>query len=370
MFRGVPTVLARGGASRGLIVLRDDLRAIPEDRWPALFGRWLGSPDPTGRQVDGVGGGNPSTSKVVVLGPSEADDCDLDYSFFQIDPRTGGVETRGTCGNMTAAAGLVAVRSQLVAPSAPDTVVRLRDTNTDQRVDVTVPLDAVPSGSNEFGRARPERQDPPIVSTFRTPAGPTTGRLLPTGSLVDRMRVGDREVPVMLVDAVNPVVLVDGDAIGLDPSRTAADLEADEQLIAVLQSVRAQAAVACGFADSVDRVPELSSFYPFVGVVASPAPYATASGEPIAADQIDAVVRMMSGPTVHRALPMSAALGTACALFIAGRTGGDGSSAAHVRLGHPSGILTVEVSGTQGKVESVSVQSTARVIMSGYSEFD
>lgn len=357
MHRGIPAVLARGGASRGLIVRRDDLHAVAEEDWPALFAYWLGSPDPSGRQIDGAGGGNPSTSKVVVLGESGTAGRDLDYSFFQVDAVTGAVECRGTCGNLTAAAGLVAVQDGLVPADAPETVVRLHDTNTGQPIDVVGPLDAVRTVSRAFGERPAGAAE--ITTRFVAPAGATTGRLLPAGDLRQEITVDGQLLTVMLIDAVNPLVLVDGASIGLGADRPPADLEADPKLMGLLEQVRAWAAVACGFAPSIDEVPRLSPFYPFVGALLAPQ-------DP---DHADAVVRMLSGGTVHRALPLSAGLATACAVFLT--SPGDEPSA-EIRLAHPSGVLRVRLSGSRepARIGSISVGGSARVIMSGFAALD
>lgn len=362
--RAIPAVLARGGASRGLIVHRDDLLSVPEKEWPELFAFWMGSPDPSGRQIDGMGGGNPSTSKVVVLGGSSVDGRDLDYAFFQIDPVTGVVERRGTCGNLTAAAGLVAVQDGLVPTQALETIVLLHDTNTGQSIDVVVPSSAIQRQSRGVGGHRPGAGEE-IQTRFISPAGATTGRLLPTGELRHDITVEGHELTVTLIDAVNPVVLIDGNAIGLDVNRSAAELEADPTFTALAEQVRAWAAVACGFASAEEEVPRQSPFYPFVGALLEPEDYLASSGETIPASDMDAVIRMLSGGTVHRALPLSAGLAAACATFL-GRTSGD--TAAEVRLGHPSGVMRARVTGCRQtpRIDAVSVTSTARVIMSGH----
>jgi 2-methylaconitate cis-trans-isomerase PrpF len=367
--RGIPAVLARGGASRGLIVLKEDLRHIPSEHWESLFALWVGSPDPSGRQIDGVGGGNPSTSKVVVLGDSEIPGRDFDYSFFQIDPITGRADRRGTCGNLTAACGLVAVSNGLVPVSAPSTVVRLKCTNTSKDIDVEVPLAVVPT-STGASRSRYAAKPASITSSFLEPAGATTGRLFPTGNSTQELELDHCRLSVTLIDAVNPVVLVDGRSIGADVHRSPTELESDPALMRRLEQVRAWAAVACGFATSVQSVPEESSFYPFIGMTFPPQNHHVSGGATIGTDDVDVVVRMLSGPTVHRALPLSAGLATAAATLL-GQPGRADHRPIPVRLGHPSGVLTVDVTPgeeTTAAVRQISVPSSARVIMRGYLE--
>ena len=371
--RGIPAVLARGGASRGLVVLKEDLRHIPSEHWESLFALWVGSPDPSGRQIDGVGGGNPSTSKVVVLGDCDVSGRDFDYSFFQIDPITGRADRRGTCGNLTAACGLVAVSNGLVPVSAPCTVVRLRCTNTGKDIDVEVPLAVVPTstGISRF-RYAAKPGSAVITSSFLEPAGATTGHLFPTGVSTQELELDRRRLSVTLIDAVNPVVLVDGRSVGADVHRSPVELESDPALMRCLEQVRAWAAVACGFATSVQSVPEESSFYPYIGMTFPPQDHYVSGGATIRTDEVDVVVRMLSGPTVHRALPLSAGLATAAATFL-GQQGEADHRPIPVRLGHPSGVLTVDVTPgekTAAPVRRISVPSSARVIMRGYLEVD
>jgi 2-methylaconitate cis-trans-isomerase PrpF len=370
MNRGIPGVLARGGSSRGLLIMWDDLKAVPAEQWESLFALWVGSPDPSGRQVNGAGGGNPSTSKVVVLGASDVSGRDLDYTFFQIDPITGASERRGTCGNLTAAVGLLAASEDLVTLTSPTTVVRLRDTNTGQDIDVAVPLASVPR-STQIAKATYQTATtcPPIISTFREPGGATTRSLFPTGNPHDEIEIDGRALTVTLIDAVNPVVLVDGLSLGVDPERSPGDLEADAELMATLERVRSWAAVQCGFASSIATVPEESSYLPYVGMIFPPQDYTASNGTRVARDEVDVVVRMLSGATVHRALPLSAGLATAAAasLIAAEPTAGE------IRLGHPSGVLRAQVASTRedgSHVHSISVESTARIIMRGYLEVD
>lgn len=371
--RGIPAVLARGGASRGLIVLKEDLQHIQSERWESLFALWVGSPDPSGRQIDGVGGGNPSTSKVVVLGDSDVAGRDLDYSFFQIDPITGRADRRGTCGNLTAACGLVAVSSGLVPARAPSTVVRLWCTNTGKDIDVDVPLVVVPTATGTLrSRYAAKPQSQVIISSFLDPAGATTGQLFPTGLSTQELELDHRRLSVTLIDAVNPVVLVDGSSVGADVHRSPGELESDPVLMRRLEQVRAWAAVACGFATSIQAVPEESSYYPYIGMTFPPQDHHVSGGATIRADEIDVVVRMLSGPTVHRALPLSAGLATAAATLLS-HSGVTDDAPIPVRLGHPSGVLTVDVTpGEQPTtaVRRIAVPSSARIIMRGFLEVD
>lgn len=367
MRRGIPYFLARGGGSRGIIVLEDDLVSIPRSQWHNFFAFWLGSPDPTGRQLDGVGGGNPSTSKVVILKRSIETGIEYDYDFFQIDPVTGVVEKRGTCGNLIAAVALLVVSEEFVPIGSPATIVNFFDINTQKRIEVTVPLAAIPTPriwGSAFQRSNPT--DAVISTKFLNPDSATTGSLYPAGSSVEEVNILGHDLHLTLIDAVNPVVLTDGFRLGLSPNQTPGELEADLGFMKVMQEIRNWGAWKCGFATSPESAPNESSFLPFVGVTFGRVDYVSLSGATVEASEVDLVLRMLSGSTVHRALPLSA--GLAAAAHTAMTT--SGSRAQTIRLGHPSGTMSIDVALGEGSetptLDFIAVDSTARILSQGY----
>src|ERR1700710_125788 len=202
----LPAVFMRGGTSRAIMFHQKDL----PDRatWDPIFLGAMGSPDPNGRQLNGMGGGISSLSKICVLAPSDRADADVDYTFAQIQIREAAVDYRGNCGNMSSAVGPFAVDEGLVRPNGDTAVVRIFNTNTSKIIRSTFPLEhgkAAVDGTMEIpgvaGTGAPVRLD------FLTPGGAVTGKLLPTGHVVDRLQMpGLGAIEVSMVDAANPCV--------------------------------------------------------------------------------------------------------------------------------------------------------------------
>src|SRR6185503_1183493 len=204
MQRPIPAVFMRGGTSKAIMFHARDL---PQDRaaWDDIFTAAMGSPDPYGRQLDGMGGGISSLSKVCVLAPSTRDDADVDYTFAQVQIKEAAVDYRGNCGNMSSAVGPFAVDEGIVRPNGDTAIVRIFNTNTQKIIRSTFPLDdgrAATDGDLTIpgvaGTGAPVRLD------FLAPGGATTGRLLPTGHAIDRLDVpGLGPIEVSMVDAAN-----------------------------------------------------------------------------------------------------------------------------------------------------------------------
>src|ERR1700712_5067823 len=203
-----PAVFMRGGTSRAIVFHAKDLPA--RAGWDPIFLAAMGSPDPNGRQLNGMGGGISSLSKVCILAPSARDDADIDYTFAQVQIREAAVDYRSNCGNMSSAVGPFAVDEGLLRPNADQAVVRIFNTNTRKIIRSTFPLSdgrAATDGAMAIpgvaGMGAPVRLD------FLTPGGATTGKLLPTGHPVDALMVpGMGIVPVSMVDAANACVFV------------------------------------------------------------------------------------------------------------------------------------------------------------------
>ncbi len=341
--RPIPAVFMRGGTSKAIMFHARDL---PADRaaWPALFLAAMGSPDPYGRQLDGMGGGVSSLSKVCVLAPSAREDADIDYSFFQIQVKEARVDDRGNCGNMSSAVGPFAVDEGLVPALGETAVVRIYNTNTRKLIHAHFPLDdgrarvggdlAIPGVA---GTGAPVRLD------FLSPGGATTGRLLPTGQARDRLEVpGLGAIEVSMVDAANACVFVRAADLGLTGRELPDAIEADAPLLARLEAIRRHASVAMGIAPSLEAAGGIR-VVPFIALVSPPAAAPMLTGETLAAEAIDLTARVMSNGQPHRALPLTISLCTAVAARIDGTvvTEMAGPVAGDLRIGMPSGVLTV-----------------------------
>jgi 2-methylaconitate cis-trans-isomerase PrpF len=205
----LPAVFMRGGTSKALMLHRHDLPAAQAE-WNPIFLRAMGSPDPNGRQLDGMGGGLSSVSKVCVLSRSSRPDADIDYTFAQVMVKDAHVDYSGNCGNMSSAVGPFAVDEGLVDAADGEATVRIYNTNTDKIIHSTFAVhggQAVERG--ELAIPGVAGTGAPIRLDFVSPGGASTGRLLPSGRVVDEVEVpGLGKVEVSMVDAANACVLV------------------------------------------------------------------------------------------------------------------------------------------------------------------
>ncbi len=339
-------VFARGGTSKALIFHRRDL---PADRsqWDSIFLRAMGSPDPYGRQLDGMGGGVSSLSKVCIVGPATREDADVDYTFAQVQIREGTVDYGGNCGNMASAIGPFAVDEGLIQASDGDVSVRIHNTNTGKVIRSTFAVRAglaVTEGSliipGVSGAAAPVRLD------FLDPGGASTGRLLPTGWVQDALDVeGIGSIHTSIVDAANACVFVDSASLDLSCEELPDVLERRSDLLKRIEAIRCAAAVAMGLASSIGDASR-RKLVPLVAMVSAPRVTRTLSGDVISAEEVDLVIRMFSNGLPHRALPLTGALCAAIAAQIEGTIPqtalGIRRRDGPLRLAMPSGVLLVD----------------------------
>ncbi len=346
----LPAVFMRGGTSRAVMFHAKDL---PErSAWDPLFLAAMGSPDPNGRQLNGMGGGISSLSKVCILAPSARDDADVDYTFAQVQIREAAVDYRGNCGNMSSAVGPFAVDEGIVRPNGETAVVRIFNTNTRKIIRSTFPLHDG-RAATDGGMAIPgvAGLGAPVKLDFLTPGGATTGKLLPTGHVTDQLDVpGLGQIEVSMVDAANACVFVRARDLGLTGRELPEALDANVELLAMLQNIRRAASVAMGIARDEAEARTINGV-PIIGFVAPPMDSPSLSGETISASQIDLTARFLSNGQPHRALPLTASLCTAVAARIEGTVvnqvlGADATGS--IRIGMPSGILTVDADVARG----------------------
>ena len=341
--RALSAVFMRGGTSRAIMFHARDL----PDRahWDPIFLAAMGSPDPNGRQLDGMGGGVSSLSKVCVLAPSDRDDADIDYTFAQVQIREAAVDYRGNCGNMSSAVGPFAVDEGIVRPNGDTAVVRIFNTNTRKLIRSTFPLqDGRAATDGDLAIPGVAGTGAPVRLDFLAPGGATTGKLLPTGAPLDRLDIpGFGAIEVSMVDAANACVFVRARDIGLTGRELPEELERNASVLEQLQLIRRAASVAMGIARDDAEAATIRGV-PFVGFVAAPMDAPTLAGEPISAGQVDLAARFISSGQPHRALPLTASLCTAVAARIPGSLPHEALRAGAgdtIRIGMPSGILTV-----------------------------
>jgi 2-methylaconitate cis-trans-isomerase PrpF len=342
----LPAVFMRGGTSNAVVFNQKDL---PQDRalWDEIFLAAIGSPDPNGRQLDGMGGGVSSLSKVCVVGPSTRPDADIDYTFAQVQVKEAKVDYGANCGNMSSAMGPFALDEGMVKVSGREALVRIHNTNTKKIIHALFSVDdGLAAVDGDLAIPGVSGTGSPVKLEFRDPGGATTGKLLPTGNVVDTLDVpGIGKIRVSMVDAANATVWVKAADIGLSGIELPEPLEANTVAMQKLSAIRIAASVAMGIAPNVEEAAKRKSV-PFIGFVSAPQDAKLLSGETIKADEIDLTGRVISNGQPHRALPLTVSLCMAVASRIEGsvvsevlRKGTDAE--APIRIGMPSGILTV-----------------------------
>jgi len=366
----LPAVFARGGTSKALLFHCRDL-PVDRDAWAPIFLAALGSPDPNGRQLDGIGGGTSSLSKVCVIGPATRSDADVDYTFVQVGIDSATVDYGANCGNMSAAIGPFAIDEQLLKVERDgEVVVRIHNTNTGKLIHASFQVDD--------GRARVEGalcidgvagSGAPIRLEFRDLAGARTKRLLPAGDAIHEFQYsGVGALRASMVDAGNPCVFVDAQTLGLDGTETPESIESHVELMETLENIRRRASIAMGLAPDEAHA-AASRSVPFIGMVARPRAWISRSGSQLGVEDADLCVRMLSNGNAHRAIPITAALCVAVACRTPGTLPSQlcRSSAGPLRIGHPSGVVLVEaeIDPVSREVRHASVYRTARRLFEG-----
>jgi len=342
----ISAVFMRGGTSNAVVFRQQDL---PADRalWDEIFLAAIGSPDPNGRQLDGMGGGVSSLSKVCVVGPSTRPDADIDYTFAQVQVKEAKVDYSANCGNMSSAMGPFAVDEGIVKVSGKEALVRIHNTNTKKIIHSLFSMDeGLAAVDGDLAIPGVSGTGSPVKLEFRDPGGATTGKLLPTGNVVDILEVpGIGKIRASLIDAANATVWVQAKDIGLTGTELPEALEANTDAMRKLAAVRAAGSVAMGIAPDLETAMQQKSI-PFVGFVSPPQDSKLLSGASISANDIDLTGRVISNGQPHRALPLTVTLCMGVAARIEGSLVNDvlrkgGETEAPVRIGMPSGVLTV-----------------------------
>lgn len=378
--REIPAVYMRGGTSKGVFFLTDDLPADPVRRDRILL-RVIGSPDPYGQQIDGMGAATSSTSKVVLVGPSSRPDCDVDYRFGQVAIDRPLIDWSGNCGNLTSAVGPFAIAQGLVAaPRDGTAVVRIWQANIAARIIAHVPMrdgEVVEEGDFELdgvtfpaAQIRIEFLDPsPAQDAEGAPGG-----MFPTGRALDSLEVpGIGRVEVTMINAGNPAVFIDAAQLGLRGNEMQRDVNGDAALLARCEAIRAHATVRMGLARDADEATRLRPHTPKLAFVAPALAYTASSGKAIESAMVDFNARILSMGKLHHAMTGTGAVAIAVAAAIPGtlvnRLLPAGAVPEQVRFGHPSGVMAVgaraERRGDAWVVTQAIMSRSARRLMSG-----
>ena len=376
----VAATYMRGGTSKGVFFKLSDLpeaAQVPGSARDDFLLRLIGSPDPYGKQTDGMGGATSSTSKSVILSKSSQSEHDVDYLFGQISIDKPFVDWSGNCGNLTAAVGSFAISNGLVDPKRiPDNgIARIRiwQANIKKTIIANVPMShgqVQETGDFELdGVTFPAAE---VEIEFMQPSA-ADAEMFPTGRLVDDLGVPDIGVfKATMINAGIPTIFLNAVDLGYDGTELQETINGDSKALAKLERIRAQGALAMGLIDNLDQA--LSRQHtPKVAFVAPPKSYITSSGKKVGVDDIDLLVRALSMGQLHHAMMGTAAVAIATAATIPGtlvnQAAGGGELNA-VRFGHPSGVLRVGaqtdfIDGRWTATKAVMSRS-ARVLMEGW----
>ena len=371
----IPAVYMRGGTSKGVFFLAQDLPADAAARDRILL-RVIGSPDPYGKHIDGMGGATSSTSKVVVIGRSSRPGHDVDYLFGAAAIDRPVIDWSGNCGNLTAAVGPFAIAQGLVdAPSEGLARVRIWQANIAKTIVAQVPirngevqeegdfaLDGVPFPAAE------------IKLEFLDPAADDDGTMFPTGAIIDRLFVpGVGDVEATLINAGNPTIFIDAASLGLRGTELQGEVNGNAALLERAEAIRAQGAVAMGLAASAAEATATRPATPKLALVASPQDYTASDGRLVRAGSIDMLARIFSMGPLHHAMTGTGAVAIAVAAAIPGtlvHRAAASCADGRIRFGHPSGILSVGAVARQENgrwiCTKVLMSRTARRLMDGW----
>jgi len=381
----IPATYMRGGTSKGVFFRLEDLPLSAQQPGPArdrLLMRVIGSPDPYGKQIDGMGGATSSTSKTVIVSRSTRPDHDVDYLFGQVAIDQAFVDWSGNCGNLSAAVGPFAVASGLVdaarIPQDGTVVVRIWQANIGKTIVAHVPVshgEVQETGDFELdGVTFPAAE---VALEFMDPAadeGEGGGSMFPTGNVVDELDVpGIGKLRATLINAGIPTIFVDAQAIGYTGTELQDAINGDAKALAMFETLRAHGALRMGLIQQLVEA-RTRQHTPKIAFVAKPADYVASSGRRVAAKDVDLLVRAMSMGKLHHAMMGTAAvaIGTAAAIpgTLVNLAAGGGEARTAVRFGHPSGTLRVGAEARlvdgQWQVAKALMSRSARILMEGH----
>jgi 2-methylaconitate isomerase len=371
----------RGGTSKGVFFNQKDLPlqaqkpGIERDK---IMLRVIGSPDPYGKQIDGMGNGTSSTSKVVIIRPSDREDCDVDYLFGAVAIDAPVVDWSGNCGNLSSAVGPYAIQEGLV-DAGPDgfKTIRIWQANLGKKIIAHVQVKdgrVLELGDFELdGVTFPSAE---VQLEFLDPGADEdadSGAMFPTGNLIDHLDIpGIGKIEATFINAGNPTIFVNAKSLGLSGLELQGDVNNNLDLLERLETIRAHATVAMGLAATPLEATEKRPHTPKLSFVASASSYTASSGKAVSEQEIDILARIMSMGKLHHAMTGTGAIAIAVASAIPGTIVNQvlgGKSQTRVKFGHPSGTLAVgaEANNTSGEwiIAKALMSRSARRLMTG-----
>ncbi|MBW8824504.1 MAG: 2-methylaconitate cis-trans isomerase PrpF [Xanthomonadales bacterium] len=383
----IPATYMRGGTSKGVFFALDDLpeaARVPGAARDALLMRVIGSPDPYGKQIDGMGGATSSTSKTAIVAKSAKPGHDVDYLFGQVGIDKAFVDWSGNCGNLTSAVGPFAIAHGLVDPARVprdgECKVRIFQANTGKTIIAHVPM--VDGEVQELGDFELDGVTFPAAEIrleFLDPGADEEGAggaMFPTGNVVDELQVPgiglkDDRVRATLINAGIPTIFVNAADIGYTGSELQDAINGDAAALARFETLRAHGALKMGLIKSLDEI-ATRQHTPKIAFVAPPQDYVNSAGKTVKAGDVDVLVRAMSMGKLHHAMMGTAAVAIGTAAAVPGTLvceAAGGTPRGVVRFGHPSGTLRVGASAERRDgawtVTKAVMSRSARVLMIG-----
>lgn len=380
----IPATYMRGGTSKGVFFKLDDLpeeAKNPGAERDTLLLRIIGSPDPYGKHTDGMGGATSSTSKCVILSKSDRPDHDVDYLFGQVSIDRPFVDWSGNCGNLSAAVGPFAISNGLVdasrIPKDGIAEIRIWQANIGKTIVAQIPItqgEVQETGDFKLdGVTFPAAE---IQIDFVEPVD-ADDAIFPTGNLVDELELPESiidsgKLQATMINAGIPAVFVNAADLGYSGCELQEAINADDDALSRLESIRAQGALRMGLIDNLEQASQ-RQHTPKIAFVAPPADYLASSGKSVKVADIDLNVRAVSMAKLHHAMMGTAAVAIAAASAIPGtlvNLAAGGGVRDSIRFGHPSGTLRVGAEAAQidgeWKINKVSMSRSARVLMEGF----
>ncbi len=376
----VPATYMRGGTSKGVFFNLEDLppeAQVAGEARDKLLLRVIGSPDPYGKQIDGMGGATSSTSKTVIVSRSSRDDHDVDYLFGQVSIDKPFVDWSGNCGNLSAAIGPFAIHAGLIPqdrlPENGIVTVRVWQVNISKTILVHVPIvNGFVQETGEFeldGVTFPAAE---IQVDFVDPAG-GEGCMFPTGNLVDDLVVPDvGTFNATFINAGIPTIFIDAESIGYQGTELQDDINNDDAALAMFESIRAHGALKMGLISELEEA-QTRQHTPKIAFVSKPKSYQSSSGKAVNESEIDVLVRALSMGKLHHAMMGTAAVAIASAACVPGtlvNLAAGGGEKESVTFGHPSGTLKVGAQAKQTEqgwvVQKAIMSRSARILMEGF----
>lgn len=365
--------IMRGGTSKGIFFMENELPKEKKIRDKVICAIY-GSPDI--RQIDGLGGADPLTSKLAIIGPSTIAEADVDYTFGQVSINEQFVDYGGNCGNISSAVGPYAIDKGLVRAIEPFTEVKIHMTNTDKILTAIVPVkDGKALVKGDFKIDGVPGTGAKIVIDWSDAVGGCTGMLLPTGNSKDIIEVDKEKYEVSIVDAGNIVIFINAEELNMNGVETPMQIDSNRELMNKIEKIRGNVCVKLGLVERWDDASKITPYQPFFAIVSKSADYTEINGKKVSANEIDFVSRLLFMLKTHKAYPITGTVSTGAAARIKNSVVWDllseeAKQRSIIKIGHPAGVIEV-VSESEGenekfKIKNLKVYRTARIIMDGY----